>query len=76
MKDITHLVKQLAEVKDLLSEVLRRLGKLEYSGTGQYGDKYHATSSKKQITVSLRRNKEEKSITPNPYGDDDFATPK
>jgi hypothetical protein len=70
--DYFHLVKQLAEVKDLLSEVLRRLGKLEYSGTVQYGNKYHATSSEKQITVSLRRNKKE---SPNPHGDDDFATP-
>ena len=59
MKDITHLVTQLAEVKDLLGEVLRRLGKLEYSGTVQYGNKYHATSSEKQITVSLRRKKKE-----------------
>jgi hypothetical protein len=73
MKDITHLVTQLAEVKDLLGEVLRRLGKLEYSGTVQYGNKYHATSKEKQITVSLRRKKKE---SPNPHGDDDYATPK
>ena len=72
--DYYHLVKQLAEVKDLLSEVLRRLGKLEYSGTVHYGNKYHATSSEKQITVSLYRDKKEASA-PNPYGDDDFATP-
>jgi hypothetical protein len=74
MKDTDkHIIKELAEVKDLLAEILRRLGKLEYSGTVQYGDKYHVTSSEKQITVSLRRNKKE---SPNPYGDDDYATPK
>ena len=53
--DYFHLVKQLAEVKDLLSEVLRRLGNLEYSGTVQYGDPYHASQTKKYIKVTLNR---------------------
>ena len=72
--DYYHLVKQLAEVKDLLGEVLRRLGTMEYSGTVQYGDPYHASQAKKYIKVTLNRDKKETSA-PNPYGDDDFATP-
>ena len=73
--DYYHLVKQLAEVKDLLGEVLRRLGKLEYSGFVEFGDKYHIGRSEKHIKVTLQRDKKESSA-PNPYGDDDYATPK
>ena len=53
--DYYHLVKQLAEIKDLLSEVLRRLGKLEYSGYIEYGDKYHVGRSEKLVKVTLNR---------------------
>ena len=50
-----HLVKELADVKDLLAEVLRRLGKLEYSGFIEYGNKYSATNSEKIVKVTLSR---------------------
>ena len=76
MKDTDrHIINELAEVKDLLAEILRRLGNLEYSGTVQYGDPYHVGKANKHITVSLKRDEEE-TATPNPYGDDDYATPK
>ena len=73
--DYYHLIKQLSEVKDLLGEVLKRLGKLEYSGFVEYGDSYHSSQSKKYIKVTLNRDKKEIS-SPNPYGDDDYATPE
>ena len=50
-----NLVKQLAEVKDLLAEILRRLGKLEYSGVINWGDRYTASTSEKIIKVTLNR---------------------
>ena len=69
-KDIAN---ELTEVKDLLAEILKRLNNLEYTGTVYYGDPYSAyTQSKTYVKVTLNRNKEE---TPNPYGDDDYATP-
>ena len=69
-KDIAN---ELTEVKNLLAEILKRLNNLEYTGTVYYGDPYSAyTKSKTHIKVTLNRNEEE---TPNPYGDDDYATP-
>jgi len=58
-REYYHVLKQLSEVKDLLSEVLRRLGKLEYSGEIEYGDPYNVGRSKKQISVSLKKDTEE-----------------
>ena len=69
-KDIAN---ELTEVKNLLAEILKRLNNLEYTGTVYYGHPYSAyTQSKPYVKVTLNRNKEE---TPNPYGDDDYATP-
>ena len=59
-KEYYRLVEELKEIKDLLSEILRRLGKLEYSGEVQFGDPYNVGRSKKQVNVSLRREENEK----------------
>ena len=59
-KEYFRLVEELKEIKDLLSEILRRLGKLEYSGEVQFGDPYNVGRSKKQVNVSLRREENEK----------------
>jgi|TARA_Y100000296_G_C5121232_1_gene230501 hypothetical protein len=59
-KEYYRLIKELKEIKDLLSEILRRLGKLEYSGEVEFGDPYNVGRSKKYINVSLRREKNEK----------------
>ena len=53
--------KRLDEIQDLLSEVLRRLGKIEYTGEVEYGDPYNVGRSKKHINISLRKVEEDDS---------------
>ena len=49
--------KRLDEITDLLSEVLRRLGKLEYSGTIKSSDGMSPFGGKEyRINVSLQKN--------------------
>ena len=47
--------KRLDEIQDLLSEILRRLDKLEYTGEVEYGEPYNVGRSKKHINISLRK---------------------
>tara|TARA_Y100000310_G_C20041301_1_gene516296 strand:- start:228 stop:437 length:210 start_codon:yes stop_codon:yes gene_type:complete len=47
--------KRLDEIQDLLSEILRRLGKIEYTGEVEYGEPYNVGRSKKHINISLRK---------------------
>ncbi len=55
-----HLVKELAEIKDLLGEVLRRMGNMEMSGFVEYGEPNHISDNhKKYIHLNLKRNNEE-----------------
>ncbi len=61
-KEYYKLIGEFKEIKDLLSEILRRLGKLEYTGEVTYGELYHVGKSKKQITVSLRRDKDDETL--------------
>ena len=58
-KEYYKLIKEFREMKDLLSEILRRLGNLEYSGTVEFGDPYNVGRSKKQVNISLRKNTKE-----------------
>ena len=55
-----HLVKELAEIKDLLGEVLRRMGKMEMSGVVEYGQPNHISDNhKKYIHLNLKRKDKE-----------------
>ena len=47
--------KRLDEIQDLLSEILRLLDKLEYTGEVEYGEPYNVGRSKKHINISLRK---------------------
>jgi|10_taG_2_1085330.scaffolds.fasta_scaffold547315_2 hypothetical protein len=66
-REYYKIIKQISEVKDLLGEVLRRLGKLEYTGELEFGDLHipegvHGLPpnwSKKAVNVSLKRKEEE-----------------
>ncbi len=71
---LTLLHNKIDSIYSLLETLSDRLNKLEYNGEVEYGELYHVGKSKKQITVSLRREEKELSA-PNPHGDDDFATP-
>tara|TARA_B100001778_G_scaffold307023_1_gene286747 strand:+ start:209 stop:400 length:192 start_codon:yes stop_codon:yes gene_type:complete len=52
-----HLVKELAEIKDLLGELLRRMGTMEYSGEVMYGQANHISDNhKKYLHLNLKRN--------------------
>tara|TARA_B100000287_G_scaffold423862_1_gene467706 strand:+ start:496 stop:687 length:192 start_codon:yes stop_codon:yes gene_type:complete len=52
-----HLVKELAEIKDLLGELLRRMGTMEYSGTVRYGEPNHISDNhQKYLHLDLKRN--------------------
>jgi len=55
-----HLVKELAEIKDLLGEVLRRMGNMEMSGFVEYGQANHISDNhKKYIHLNLKRKEKE-----------------
>jgi len=55
-----HLVKELAEIKDLLGEVLRRMGTMEYSGTVRYGKANHISDNHENyLYLDLKRNDKE-----------------
>ena len=58
-REYYKIIKQISEVKDLLGEVLRRLGKLEYTGELEFGDLHTPNWSKKIVSVSLKRKEEE-----------------
>ena len=47
---------ELREVKDLLGEILRRLGTMEYSGTIDYGQANHISDNhSKYLHLNLKR---------------------
>ena len=51
-----RIEKRLDEITDLLGEVLRRLGKLEYSGEISFSDGQSIWgSSKKNVSISLQK---------------------
>ena len=50
-----RIEKEISEIKDLLSEILRRLSKLEYNGQVEFSDPYNVGKSKKIVNVSLKR---------------------
>ena len=71
---LTLLHNKIDSIYTLLETLSNRLNTLEYSGTVKFGNKYHTGKTDKQVNVKLYREKENIE-TPNPYGDDDFATP-
>ena len=55
-RDYYSLLKEIKEVKDLLGEVLRRLGSIEMSGTVEYGEPNHISDNhKKYLHLDLKR---------------------
>ena len=73
-KKLQELHDKIDSIYTLLETLSNRLNTLEYSGQVQYGELYHVGQSKKQVSVTLSR--KEEITSPNPHGDDDFATPK
>ena len=71
LDELHNKIDSLYSILEILSD---RLETLDYTGEVKYGDLYHASQSNKHISVSLTRKDELESA--NPYGDDDFATPK
>tara|TARA_B100000131_G_C17742058_1_gene461456 strand:+ start:145 stop:351 length:207 start_codon:yes stop_codon:yes gene_type:complete len=58
-RDYYSLKKDINEVKDLLGEVLRRLGSMEYEGNINYGTPNHVSDSHtKYIKLSMKRKKD------------------
>ena len=55
-RDYYSLLKEIKEVKDLLGEVLRRLGSMELSGTVEYGEPNHISDNhSKYVHLNLKR---------------------
>jgi hypothetical protein len=55
-RDYYSLLKEIREVKDLLAEVLRRFGSMEYDGIVKYGTPNHVSDNKeKYVHLDLKR---------------------
>ena len=74
-KKLQELHDKIDSIYTLLETLSNRLNTLEYSGQVQYGELYHVGQSEKEVSVTLSR-KEEINTSPNPHGEDDYATPK
>ena len=74
-KKLQELHDKIDSIYTLLETLSNRLNTLEYSGKVQYGELYHVGQSEKEVSVTLSR-KEEINTSPNPHGEDDYATPK
>ena len=58
-REFFRLVKEVKECKDLLGEVLRRLGRMKYSGNMTVGDSSNNISKKSVfVTMDLHRTKD------------------
>ena len=73
-KKLQELHDKIDSIYTLLETLSNRLNTLEYSGKVQYGELYHVGQSEKEVSVTLSR--KEEITSPNPHGDDDYATPK
>ena len=57
-----RIEKRLDELQDLMSEILRRLGKLEFKGIVKYGEPNHISNhGKKYVDIELKRKEEDDS---------------
>ena len=73
-RKLQKLHDKIDSIYTLLETLSDRLNTLEYTGQVKYGNLYHMSQSEKQVSVTLSR-KEEINTSPNPHGDDDYATP-
>ena len=72
-KKLKELHNKIDSIYSLLEVLSDRLNDMEYTGTISWGDPYSVGRTSKIIKTSLKRN--DKNESPNPYGDDDYATP-
>ena len=72
---LTLLHNKIDSIYSIMKVLSDRINTLDYSGEVNFGDLYHATHSTKHVSVRLHRKEEELNTSPNPHGDDDFATP-
>ena len=62
-REYYSLKKEITEVKDLLGEVLRRLGTMEYSGEISYGQANHISDNhKKYLHLNLKRKEKDNGV--------------
>ncbi|OUV71424.1 MAG: hypothetical protein CBC83_07900 [Flavobacteriales bacterium TMED123] len=71
---LQKLHNKIDSIYSIMETLSDRLNTLEYTGIVRYGDKYSLGKHESVVKVTLNR-KEDKDNSPNPYGDDDFATP-
>ena len=72
---MNELHNKIDSIYSLLEILSNRFNRLEYSGNVEYGEPGHIGRKEKSITFKLKR-AEKEIASPNPYGDDDFATPQ
>ena len=72
---MNELHNKIDSIYSLLETLSDRFNKLEYSGNIVYGEPHHIGRQEKSVTIKLKR-KEKEIASPNPHGDDDYATPE
>ena len=72
MNELHNKIDSIYTVLEVLSD---RFNRLEYSGNIVYGEPHHIGRKEKSVFIKLKR-KEKEIASPNPYGDDDYATPE
>ena len=72
---MNELHNKIDSIYSLLETLSDRFNRLEYSGNIVYGEPHHIGRQEKSVTIKLKR-KEKEIASPNPHGDDDYATPE
>jgi len=69
---LNQLNNKIDFMQEMLANLSNRIDNLTYGGQIEWSDPYNVGGYKKIVKVNLTRKEQD---TPNPYGDDDFATP-
>jgi len=69
---LNQLNNKMDFMQEMLANLSNRVDNLMYNGQVEWSDPYNVGRYKKIVKVNLKRKEQD---TPNPYGDDDFATP-
>ena len=70
---LNQLNNKMDFMQEMLANLSNRVDNLMYNGQVEWSDPYNVGKHRKIVNINLTRKEQD---SPNPYGDDDFATPE